>query len=295
MAASLTNPFLGARYPSAESLHSPSLLQSPNIIHLPARRSQLKHLGLTIGSPIKVYSETSQACRPSRAYCLRSMQGGGIYVDRETAGKVIEGVCYMDILKICEGIDILAYVSQVHEVVLPESLVDHETLTYGQIKGSIIRCPNPEYAEKMIAAIEAVRVRGGSLGGKVTCIARNLPRSHGPRAFREVVEVLAKGVMSLPATEGFEICNGFTGTFMTGSEYSDESGQSGGIEGWTSNPKTIKMRIAFKSMIRFSRWKNELDFCAVPRAVHLVETMVARLLFRTMSPAYAAKRGSILE
>ncbi|XP_073021369.1 chorismate synthase 1, chloroplastic-like isoform X5 [Primulina eburnea] len=256
MAASLTNPFLGAPYASAESLHSPSLLPSPNIIHLPARRSQLKRLGLTIGSPIEVYSETSQACRPSRAYCLRSMQ-------------------------------ILAYVSQVHKVVLPEGLVDHETLTYDQIKGSIIRCPNPEYAEKMIAEIEAVRVRGDSFGGKVTCIARNLPRSHGSRAFREIIEVLAEGAMSLPATEGFEIGNGFTGTFWTGSEYS--AGQSGGIEGWTSNPKTIKMRIAFKSMIRVSMRMKELDFCAVPRAVHLVETVVAQLLFPMMIyPTYAA-------
>ncbi|XP_073021366.1 chorismate synthase 1, chloroplastic-like isoform X2 [Primulina eburnea] len=285
MAASLTNPFLGAPYASAESLHSPSLLPSPNIIHLPARRSQLKRLGLTIGSPIEVYSETSQACRPSRAYCLRSMQGGGIYVDREIAGKVIDGVSCLDILKSCEGIDILAYVSQVHKVVLPEGLVDHETLTYDQIKGSIIRCPNPEYAEKMIAEIEAVRVRGDSFGGKVTCIARNLPRSHGSRAFREIIEVLAEGAMSLPATEGFEIGNGFTGTFWTGSEYS--AGQSGGIEGWTSNPKTIKMRIAFKSMIRMRM--KELDFCAVPRAVHLVETVVAQLLFPMMIyPTYAA-------
>ncbi|XP_073021367.1 chorismate synthase 1, chloroplastic-like isoform X3 [Primulina eburnea] len=266
MAASLTNPFLGAPYASAESLHSPSLLPSPNIIHLPARRSQLKRLGLTIGSPI---------------------EGGGIYVDREIAGKVIDGVSCLDILKSCEGIDILAYVSQVHKVVLPEGLVDHETLTYDQIKGSIIRCPNPEYAEKMIAEIEAVRVRGDSFGGKVTCIARNLPRSHGSRAFREIIEVLAEGAMSLPATEGFEIGNGFTGTFWTGSEYS--AGQSGGIEGWTSNPKTIKMRIAFKSMIRVSMRMKELDFCAVPRAVHLVETVVAQLLFPMMIyPTYAA-------
>lgn len=40
---------------------------------------------------------------------------------------------------------------------------------------SNVRCPNPEYAEKMIAAINAVRVRGDSIGGVVTCVVRNVP------------------------------------------------------------------------------------------------------------------------
>ncbi|XP_073304730.1 chorismate synthase 1, chloroplastic-like isoform X3 [Primulina huaijiensis] len=252
MAASLTNPFLGAPYASAGSLHSPSLLPSPNIVQLPSRRSQLKRLGLTIGSPIKAYSETSQACRPSRAYSLRSMQ-------------------------------VLAYVSQVHKVVLPESVVDHETLTHCQIKGSTIRCPNPEYEQKMIAAINAVRVRGDSVGGTVTCIVRNFPRSRGSKAFQEIAAVLAKGVMSISLTEGFEIGRGFTG-----SEYSDKSGQSGGIQGGI-----IKMRIAVRPKILSYMVKNTVsrdkhmvepttgedhDFCVVPGVAAMVEVMVAREL-----------------
>lgn len=71
---------------------------------------------------------------------------------------------------------ILAYVSQAHKVILPEDLVDHETLTLDQVESNIARCPHPEYAEKMIAAIDAVRVKGDSVGGVVTCIVRNLPR-----------------------------------------------------------------------------------------------------------------------
>ena len=53
--------------------------------------------------------------------------------------------------------------------------MDHETLTLEQIESNICRCPDPEYAEKMIAAIDAVRVRGDYVGGVVTCIVRNLP------------------------------------------------------------------------------------------------------------------------
>lgn len=45
-----------------------------------------------------------------------------------------------------------------------------------QIESNIVRCPDPEYAQKMIDAIDKVRVRGDSIGGVVTCIARNVPR-----------------------------------------------------------------------------------------------------------------------
>ncbi|XP_073304729.1 chorismate synthase 1, chloroplastic-like isoform X2 [Primulina huaijiensis] len=235
--------------------------------------------GLTIGSPIKAYSETSQACRPSRAYSLRSMQGGEISGSAKVAG----GVLAEHLLKKYAGTEVLAYVSQVHKVVLPESVVDHETLTHCQIKGSTIRCPNPEYEQKMIAAINAVRVRGDSVGGTVTCIVRNFPRSRGSKAFQEIAAVLAKGVMSISLTEGFEIGRGFTG-----SEYSDKSGQSGGIQGGI-----IKMRIAVRPKILSYMVKNTVsrdkhmvepttgedhDFCVVPGVAAMVEVMVAREL-----------------
>lgn len=49
-----------------------------------------------------------------------------------------------------------------------------------QIESNIVKCPNPEYAEKMMAAIDAVRVRGDSVGGVTTCIVRNVPRVLNP-------------------------------------------------------------------------------------------------------------------
>ena len=49
----------------------------------------------------------------------------------------------------------------------------HQTL---QIESNIVRCPDPEYAEKMIAAIDTIRVKGDSIGGVVTCIVKNCPR-----------------------------------------------------------------------------------------------------------------------
>ncbi|XP_071920932.1 chorismate synthase 2, chloroplastic-like isoform X1 [Coffea arabica] len=279
--------------------------------------------GVTTGTPIKVevpntdqrghdYSEMSKAYRPSHAdatydfkYGVRSVQGGGRSSARETIGRVAAGAVAKKILKLKSGTEILAYVSQAYNIVLPEGLVDHETVTLDEIESNIVRCPNPEYAKKMIDAIDAVRVRGDSVGGVVTCIVRNVPRGLGSPVFDKLEAELAKAVMSLPATKGFEFGSGFAGTFLTGSEHNDEffmdehgrirtrTNRSGGIQGGISNGEMINMRIAFKPTSTIGRKQNTVtrdrhdteliargrhDPCVVPRAVPMVEAMVALVL-----------------
>lgn len=288
--------------------------------------------GLTTGTPIMVkvpntdqrgndYSEMSKAYRPSHAdatydfkYGVRSVQGGGRSSARETIGRVAAGAVAKKILKLYSGTEVFAYVSQAHKVVLPEDLVDHESLTLEQIESNIVRCPNPEYAEKMIAAIDAVRVRGDSVGGVVTCIVRNVPRGLGTPVFDKLEAELAKAAMSLPATKGFEIGSGFSGTFLTGSEHNDEffrdehgrirtrTNRSGGIQGGISNGEIITMRIAFKPTSTIGRKQNTVtrdkieteliargrhDPCVVPRAVPMVESMVALVLVDQLMAQYA--------
>ncbi|KAE8672017.1 Chorismate synthase [Hibiscus syriacus] len=196
--------------------------------------------GVTTGTPIHVfvpntdqrghdYKEMSIAYRPSHAdatydmkYGVRAVQGGGRSSARETIGRVAPGAIAKKILKQFSRTEVLAYVSQVHQVLLPDGAVDHDTVTLDQIESNIVRCPNPEYAEKMIAAIDAVRTRGDSIGGVVTCIVRNAPRGLGSPVFDKLEAELAKAVMSLPATKGFEFGSGFAGTFLTGIEHNDE-------------------------------------------------------------------------
>ncbi|CAN1338400.1 Chorismate synthase, chloroplastic [Linum perenne] len=188
--------------------------------------------GFTTGTPIHVfvpntdqrghdYKEMSQAYRPSHAdatydmkYGVRSVQGGGRSSARETIGRVAAGAVAKKILMQFAGTEVLAYVSQVHKVVLPEDVVDHEVLTLDQIESNIVRCPDPEYAEKMINAIDTVRVKGDSVGGVVTCIVRNAPRGLGSPVFDKLEAELAKAVMSLPATKGFEFGSGFSAVPM---------------------------------------------------------------------------------
>lgn len=288
--------------------------------------------GMTTGSPIMVnvpntdqrgndYTEMSKAYRPSHAdatydfkYGVRSVQGGGRSSARETIGRVAAGAVAKKILKNFSGTEVLAYVSQVHKVVLPEDLVDHETLALDQIESNIVRCPDPEYAEKMIAAIDAVRVRGDSVGGVVTCIVRNVPRGLGSPVFDKLEAELAKAALSLPATKGFEFGSGFAGTFMTGSEHNDEfftdahgrirtrTNRSGGIQGGISNGEIINIRIGFKPTstigkkqhtVTRDKQETELiargrhDPCVVPRAVPMVEAAVALVLVDQLMAQYA--------
>jgi chorismate synthase len=193
----------------------------------------------------------------------------------------------------------------VHQVVLPDDAVDYETVTLDQIESNICRCPDPEYAEKMIAAIDKVRTDGNSIGGVVTFIARNVPRGLGTPVFDKLEALLAKAMLSLPASKGFEIGSGFAGTDLTGSEHNDEfymdeagnvrtrTNRSGGVQGGISNGETIYFKVAFKPTATIGKKQNTVtrdhqdielrtrgrhDPCVVPRAVPMVETMAALVL-----------------
>ncbi|KAJ6428981.1 hypothetical protein OIU84_020593 [Salix udensis] len=257
----------------------------------------------------------SVAYRPSHAdatydmkYGVRSVQGGGRSSARETIGRVAAGAVAKKILKLYAGTEVLAYVSQVYKVVLPEVVVDHDSLSLDQIESNIVRCPDPEYAEKMIAAIDAVRVKGDSVGGVVTCIGLGSP------VFDKLEAELAKAAMSLPATKGFEFGSGFAGTFLSGSEHNDEfytnehgrirtrTNRSGGIQGGISNGEIINLRIAFKPTSTIGRKQHTVtrdkketeliargrhDPCVVPRAVPMVEAMVALVLMDQLMAQYS--------
>ncbi|GJP42217.1 hypothetical protein CLOM_g1809 [Closterium sp. NIES-68] len=279
--------------------------------------------GVTLGTPIAVlvpnqdqrggdYSEIAVAYRPSHAdatydfkYGVRAIQGGGRSSARETIGRVAAGAIAKKLLALHSGTDVLAFVSQVHNVDLPEDAIDLDTVSLDQVEANIVRCPDAAIAERMIDAIDAVRVKGDSCGGVVTCVARNVPRGLGSPVFDKLEAELARALMSLPATKGFEIGSGFSGTRMLGSEHNDEfyvapdgairtrTNRSGGIQGGISNGENIVVRVAFKPTSTITRSQRTVtregvetelkargrhDPCVVPRAVPMVEAMVALVL-----------------
>src|SRR5438552_12930599 len=110
---------------------------------------------------------------------------------------------------------IVAYVRSIHEL---NADVNPDTGTFEQVESNIVRCPDAKVAEAMIELIKAVRSEGDSLGGVIECAIRGVPTGLGEPVFDKLEADLAKAVLSLPASKGFEIGSGFAGTRMKGSE-----------------------------------------------------------------------------
>jgi len=276
--------------------------------------------GRTLGTPILIavdnkdarpsaYSEMETMFRPSHAdytyqtkYGIRNWEGGGRSSARETIGRVAAGVLAKKIIRALHpAFEIVAFVRSIHDI---ESTVDPGTVTTADVDATPVRCPDPLAAGKMIERIKEVRSRGDSIGGIIECVVRGVPPGLGEPVFDKLEADLAKAVMSLPATKGFEIGSGFAGTRLTGSEHNDafviEEGKiatltnrSGGIQGGISNGEHIFFRVAFKPTATIAKPQQTVtvsgdpaelsargrhDACVLPRAVPMVESMVALVI-----------------
>lgn len=276
--------------------------------------------GKTLGTPIAVlvrnkdarsqdYNEMAVKLRPSHAdatyeakYGIRNWQGGGRSSARETIGRVAAGAIAKKILQQVANIEIVGYVKQIKDIT---GVVDTNTVTLEAVERNMVRCPDPDAAQKMIDLIDQIRRNQDSIGGIVECVARNVPKGFGEPVFDKLEADLAKGVMSLPASKGFEIGSGFDGTLLTGSEHNDEfyiddhgeirttTNRSGGVQGGISNGENIIIRAAFKPTATIGKEqktvtlnkeettlaaKGRHDPCVLPRAVPMVEAMVALVL-----------------
>lgn len=257
----------------------------------------------------QAYEHLRNVYRPSHAdytyeakYGIRDWQGGGRASARETVGRVAAAAIARNVLRLEAGIEgIVGFVSQIHTL---EAKVDPLDVTREQVEAQITRCPDEEATEEMVKRIEEARARGDSLGGIVTCVAHGVPPGLGEPVFDKLEADLAKGLLSLPACKGFEIGSGFAGTQLTGIEHNDpffvedgrvrtRTNRSGGVQGGISNGEAIVVRAAFKptATIRAEQETVTTDLkatrlaasgrhdpCVLPRAVPLVEAMVALVL-----------------
>jgi chorismate synthase len=283
---------------------------------------------VTMGSPIAIivrntnqrskdYGDMEVAYRPSHAdatydfkYGIRAIAGGGRSSARETIGRVAAGAIAKALLRTVSGCEVLAFVNKVRNVT---SNVDLASFTLEEVESNMVRCPDADAAERMIETINEVRNKGESTGGEVTCVVRNCPKGLGAPVFDKLEADLAKALLSLPATKGFEIGSGFAGSEMTGSEHNDpfymangevrtRTNRSGGVQGGISNGEDIVLRVAFKPTSTIAqlqetvtrdgkevelRAKGRHDACVVPRAVPMVESMVALVLADHLLTHYA--------
>ena len=256
----------------------------------------------------KDYDEMATKYRPSHAdfgydqkYGVRAPSGGGRASARETIGRVAAGAVAKTLLATL-GVEIVAWTSTIGDLT---SDVDSETVTPAEVDGNIVRCPDAQAAERMLERVETIRKAGDSIGGTIALVARGVPAGWGEPVFDKLEADLGKAVLSLPACKGFEIGSGFAGTLLTGSEHndayrSDESrrvttatNRSGGVQGGISNGMPILLRAAFKPTATIMSHQETVtsaheettlqgrgrhDPCVLPRAVPMVEAMVALVL-----------------
>ena len=274
--------------------------------------------GLTLGTPIamlvrnadargKDYEGIARAYRPSHAdytydakYGIRAVAGGGRASARETLGRVAAGAIAQQIL-VGYGVAIVAWVDEVCGIA---ATVDGDTVTRNAVDANDIRCPDQPVADKMIERVEQARKDGDSVGGVIRAVARNVPAGWGEPVFDKLDADLAKAMMSIPAVKGIEVGSGFAGTLMTGSTHNDlfvpkagrigtATNRSGGIQGGISNGEAVTVRVAFKPTATIMRPQDTVDAdgsptvlepkgrhdpCVLPRAVPIVEAMMALVL-----------------
>jgi chorismate synthase len=272
---------------------------------------------LTLGTPIamlvrnrdargKDYAELETRYRPSHAdytydakFGIRAIAGGGRASARETLGRVAAGAIAR---KVIAGVELVAWVDEIGDVA---ATVDGDLVSVADVEATPVRCPDPAAAAAMIERIEAARKAGDSLGGVVRAVARGVPPGLGEPVFDKLEADLAKAMLSLPAVKGFESGSGFAGTKLTGSTHNDlfyraadgrirtRTNHSGGIQGGISNGEAITLRIAFKPTATIMRPQATVDRdgndtvleprgrhdpCVLPRAVPIVEAMLALVL-----------------
>ncbi len=276
--------------------------------------------GITLGTPISImvknkdqrsgsYDEMRTKYRPSHAdytydakYGLRAWAGGGRASARETIGRVAAAAVAKKVLNyLAPNLEIVSYVKSIQDLVAD---VDSETVQFEDIESNIVRTGDPKMVEPMIERIKEVRSKGDSIGGVVECVVRGVPTGLGEPVFDKIDADLAKAMLSLPATKGFEIGSGFEGTKMSGSEHNDHfkmkdgsvrtlTNRSGGTQGGLTNGENLVFRVAFKPTatimteqptVSTDKEDTELkgrgrhDACVLPRAVPIVEAMAALVL-----------------
>ena len=274
----------------------------------------------TLGTPIAIvvrnkdqrpgsYDEMATKYRPSHAdytydakFGVRALSGGGRASARETIGRVAAAaVCQKVLDTLTPGVEVLAWVKSIQHL---EAEVDSATIDAATIESNPVRTGDPAMAEKMIEHIKSIRSDGNSVGGVIECVVRGCPVGLGEPIFDKLEAELAKAMLSIPATKGFEIGSGFAGTQLTGRDHNDPyrmegdkvrttTNNSGGVQGGITNGEHILFRVAFKptATIMTSQetvssdgedtelaGKGRHDACVLPRAVPIVEAMTKLVL-----------------
>ncbi len=252
------------------------------------------------------YEKTRFLLRPGHADYTAFMKyggfndfrGGGRFSGRITASFVMAGAVARKLLNLI-GIEVLAHTVEIGGI-------KAEPRGFNEIRENIdknpVKCADLKAAEAMAKAIETVKEEGDSIGGIIEGIALNVPVGLGEPVFDTLDGDLAKALLAIPAVKGVEFGSGFSAARKRGSENNDlftirngkivtVTNNAGGILGGISNGMPIVVRVAIKPTSSIAKSqptvnikdmknasltvKGRHDVCIVPRAVPVIESMMA--------------------
>lgn len=274
--------------------------------------------GRTTGTPISIlipnrdadsskYDSMKEVLRPGHAnftylekYGFFDHRGGGRASGRETACRVAAGCLAKKVLSYFR-IDCFAFLEQVGDV-----KISTESICPEKIYTSSIFCPDRIAEEKIQLLLTEIKEGKDSIGAVVGFVAEGLPIGLGDPVYEKLEANLAKAMLSIPATKGFEIGSGFQAASMRGSSHNDiftqekervstVTNHAGGVLGGISTGMPLYGKVAFKptSSIQIPQETLSLDKkkivfnlpegsrhdpCVAIRAVPVIEAMLALVL-----------------
>ena len=223
---------------------------------------------------------------------------------RETATRVAAGGLARALLAQV-GVAIRSHVLRIGDAATAETPLEWARLD--GVDASPVRCADPGVAERMVAAIDAARAKGDTVGGAFEVVARGVPAGLGSYGQwdRRLDGRLAQALMSIQAVKAVAIGAGFQAGTVPGSAFHDEivhdekrglhrpTNRAGGIEGGVSNGEEVRAQAVVKPIPTLTTPLRSVDLqtleprpasiersdiCVVPAAAVVGEAMVAWVL-----------------
>jgi chorismate synthase len=182
--------------------------------------------------------------------------------------------------------------------------IDRNNIDFAEIGNNPFFCPDAEAAKRWEEKVDAARKAGSSLGAVVECVAEGVPPGWGAPVYAKLDSDLAAAMMTINATKGVEIGDGFDAARLTGEQNADAmrpgkdgpefaANHSGGTAGGISTGQPVVCRVAFKPTSSILtpvdtitsdgeatqiRTKGRHDPCVGIRGTPVVEAMMALVL-----------------
>jgi chorismate synthase len=274
--------------------------RAPGGHHLTSPRKELDeaHLysgvfeGYTTGAPISIvvynrdidsskYFPIKDVLRPGhgqytyqKKYGIYDYRGGGRASARETLARVAAGAVAKKVLS-HTSIQVKAYLSQVGDLHMGQANWEHH-------RHSPLFCADEQFEVSLLAYLKQIKDAGNSIGGVVSLLVEGVPVGLGDPIYEKLEANLAHAMLSIPASKGFEIGDGFSSASANGQQFNDlftlkeqqvslNSNHAGGTLAGISNGMPIEAKVAFKPTSSIMSAQNTVNRSGQPDVFQLPE------------------------